>query len=148
MTEQYKVNYSRDAIEDLRGIYTYIAETFRMPQSAASQLQRIRKKISSLEFMPARHKIVEWEPWDTLKMHQLPVDNYVIFYMINEHENAINVARILYKGRDIENILYDLKLEVQESTWITGNEKNRNILTDDNFPEYSSKIEAKIELDQ
>lgn len=44
MTESYIVRYSEDALNDLREIYTYIANELLVPETAASQVGRIRKR--------------------------------------------------------------------------------------------------------
>lgn len=62
MTENYKVGYSVDALDDLREIYAYIANELLVPETAAAQVGRIRNKVCSLDFMPARYTLVEWEP--------------------------------------------------------------------------------------
>ena len=35
------------------------------------------------------------------------IDNYILFYHINEDEHLVNIARILYGKRDIHSILTD-----------------------------------------
>ena len=70
MTDSYKVGYSVDALDDLREIYSYIANELLVPETAAAQLGRIRKEARSLDFMPARYTLVEWEPWRSDKVLQ------------------------------------------------------------------------------
>ena len=55
--------------------------------------------------MPNRHKLVEWEPWHSMKIHQLPTDNFIIYYLIDDEELNVTVVRIFYGGRDIERII-------------------------------------------
>ena len=104
MSEAYFIVYSSEAMDDLREIYSYIAFTLKVPSTAKNQVDRIRKEVRSLNFMPARHKIVEWEPWQSMKMHQLPVDNYIIFYLVDDEILTVSIARIVYAGRDLSNI--------------------------------------------
>ena len=61
MTDSYNVGYSVDALGDLREIYSYIANELLVPETV-TQLGRIRKEVRSLDFMPARYTLVEWEP--------------------------------------------------------------------------------------
>ena len=105
MTDNYKVSYSADALDDLREIYAYIANELLVPETAAAQVGRIRKEIRSLNFMPARYALVEWEPWNFMKMHRLPVDNFIVYYLINDEKMAVTVVRVFYAGRDIEGII-------------------------------------------
>ena len=105
MTDSYNVGYSVDALGDLREIYSYIANEFLVPETAAVQLGHIRKEVRSLDFMPARYTLVEWEPWHSMKIHQLPVDNFIVYYLVDDKERTVTVARIFYGGRDIEGII-------------------------------------------
>ena len=105
MTDSYNVGYSVDALGDLREIYSYIANELLVLETAAAQLGRIRKEVRSLDFMPARYTLVEWEPWHSMKMHQLPVENFIVYYLVDDKERTVTVARIFYGGRDIEGII-------------------------------------------
>lgn len=43
MTKNYTVSYSEDALNDLREIYTYIADELFVPETATAQVGRIRR---------------------------------------------------------------------------------------------------------
>lgn len=85
--------------------YSYIAFDLKVPDTAKKQIDRIRKEISSLDFMPSRYKIVDWEPWNSLKMHKVTVDKFVLYYTINEDVSTVTIIRIVYGGRNIEEII-------------------------------------------
>ena len=104
MSASYKVVYSPEALNDLKDIYAYIAQELLVPGTAKSQINRIRKEIRSLDFMPARYAFVDWEPWKSMGMHKLPVDNFVVFYMVDGDSMTVTVIRIVYGGRDIESL--------------------------------------------
>ena len=40
-----------------------------------------------------------------MKMHQLPVDSFIVYYLVDDTEKTVTVARIFYGGRDIEGII-------------------------------------------
>lgn len=105
MTDGYRVGYSVDALDDLREIYAYIANELLVPETAVAQVERIRKEVRSLDFMPARYALVSWEPWHSMKMHQLPIDNFIVYYLVDDKNRAVTVVRIFYSGRDIEEII-------------------------------------------
>lgn len=105
MTDSYTVGYSVEALDDLREIYSYIANELLVPETAAAQLDRIRKEVRSLDLIPARYTLVDWEPWHSMKIHQLPVDNFIVYYLVDDEKRAVTVARIFYGGRDIEGIM-------------------------------------------
>ena len=62
MKSHFKVIYSPEAKDDLRGIASYILFELKAPQAAQNITSRIRNEIRSLEEMPERYPIVEWEP--------------------------------------------------------------------------------------
>lgn len=105
MMHNYKVSYSGEALSDLREIYSYIAYELLVPKTAAAQIKRIREKIRSLDFMPACHELVEWEPWQSMNMHQLPIDNYIAYYLVDDKTKMVIITRIFYGGRDIKGII-------------------------------------------
>ena len=105
MNETYSVIYSSKAKDDLIEIYSYIAFALQVPDIAEGQVNRIRKTIRSLDFMPSRYITVEWEPWKSMRMHQVPVDNFVVYYVVNDDSRTVTVIRIFYGGRDIEDII-------------------------------------------
>ena len=105
MSDSYKVIYSPKALDDIRSIYSYIAFDLKVPDTAQSQVDRIRKEIRSLDFMPLRYSIVDWEPWRSMEMHKIPVDNFVIYYTVSTETFTVSVIRIFYGGQDAENIV-------------------------------------------
>ena len=105
MSDTYSIIYSSEAKDDLREIYSYIAYDLQAPETAEGQVNRIRKEIRSLDFMPARYAGVDWEPWKSMGMHRVPVDNFIVYYVVNNGSRTITVIRIFYGGRDIEDII-------------------------------------------
>lgn len=100
---EYQVSYSDDALRDLRDIFEYIAFELKEPDTATAQVNRIRDSIRSLDTFPARNQVVEWEPWSGRGMRQMPVDNFIAFYVIDSENSSVFVARIFYCGRDIQS---------------------------------------------
>lgn len=101
MSDSYSVAYSPEAVDDLREIYSYIAFTLLVPETAEKQVNRIRKEVRSLDFMPSRYSLVDWEPWKSMGMHKVPVDNFVVYYTVNADSRTVTVIRIFYGGRDV-----------------------------------------------
>ena len=104
MSDSYNVIYSPQALNDLKDIYAYIAQELLVPDTARNQVNRIRKEIRSLDFMPSRYASVDWEPWKSMGMHKVPVDNFVVFYTVDSDSMTVTVIRIVYGGRDTESI--------------------------------------------
>ena len=101
----YQIIYSAEALDDLRSIYSYIAFEKLAPQNSEGQVNRIRQSIRSLDLFPEGHSTVEWEPWSSLGMRFLPVDNFIVYYLIDNNEGKVSIVRIFYGGRDVEHII-------------------------------------------
>lgn len=102
---RYRVQYSPAAYDDLRAIYRYIAFELMVEETARAQTERIRYAIRALGTFPQRYRAVDWEPWASRGMRQMPVDHYCIFYRIDETGGIVTIVRIFYAGRDIKNII-------------------------------------------
>ena len=98
---KYKVMYSPQALLDIKSIYDYISKKLYAPQSARNQVNRIRKEIRALDILPTRYSLVEWEPWASMQMHKLPVNNYIV----DEQKQNVNIIRIVYGGRNLEKLV-------------------------------------------
>ena len=107
MINSYTIYYSPAALDDLRNIYIYISEKLHAPENAEHQINRIRFSIKKLTVLPKRHELVTWKPWHSQSVYRLPVDNYIIFYQVNEPAASVLIVRIFYGGRNVEEIITD-----------------------------------------
>lgn len=105
MSSQYQIVYSPAALDDLDSIYSYIAYELMAEQAAKNQANRIRKEIRSLDTFPGRHVKVGWEPWASAGMHKVPVDNFVVYYLVDTDAMLVTIVRIFYSGRDVESLI-------------------------------------------
>ena len=60
---------------------------------------------TSLTDMPERYPTVEWEPWSSENMHKIPIRKFIVFYSVNIIEKTVTVVRILYSGRNTEDLI-------------------------------------------
>lgn len=107
----FKVNIARQAEEDLRGIFAYIAYDLQSFRNAAGQLDRLEKAILSLDEMPERYRAYEKEPWHSRGLRVMPVDRYLIFYIPYPSAKTVEVIRVMYGGRDVDTQLNRLTRE-------------------------------------
>lgn len=54
--------------------------------------------------MPSRNPVVDWEPWKSMGIHKVLVDNFVIFYTVADDNHIVTIIRIVYGGRDIKGL--------------------------------------------
>ena len=97
----YKIRLTAEAEKDLRGIFEYIAFDLQSVQNAVGQLERLERGIVSLDHMPERFQIYEKEPWRRRNLRTMPVDNYLVFYMVNQEKRIVTIMRVMYGRRDI-----------------------------------------------
>ena len=65
---------------------------------------RIRKAARSLDALPGRHSVVDWEPWQSMGMHRFTVEDFLLFYLIDQSIRTVTLVRIVYGGRDLQNL--------------------------------------------
>ncbi|MCL2378562.1 MAG: type II toxin-antitoxin system RelE/ParE family toxin [Defluviitaleaceae bacterium] len=102
----YEVILETTAVHDLYGILDYITNVLKAPESAERVVLSIEEKVMSLSFMPARHPVVNEEPYASMGVRLMPVENYTAFYIIDEAKRKVHVFRILYNRREWQNVLY------------------------------------------
>nr|WP_326184422.1 type II toxin-antitoxin system RelE/ParE family toxin [uncultured Oscillibacter sp.] len=105
----YHVYYSPEAKADLRAVYSYIAFSLHAKIAAKAQTNRIREEIRSLSFMPEKYAQVDWEPWHSQGVRKVPVDNYIVYYLVNDVDHSVEIVRIFYGGQDVEGIVGEIK---------------------------------------
>ena len=101
----YDVEVSGYARLDMKNIYDYIANTLQEPVIAEKQYSRIEKAVYSLDNLPERFRRYDKEPWRSRNLRVMPVDNYLVFYVVDNDSQIVTVMRIMYGRRNIENEL-------------------------------------------
>lgn len=102
---KYTVNLSAEAVKDINGIYEYIAIALGEKEIAVNLINLIEKNILALDEMPGRYKIYDNEPWKSRGVHIMPVKKYLVFYVVDDNEKSVNIFRVIYGSRDIDNVL-------------------------------------------
>ncbi len=103
--KRYKILMTEPAADDLLKIAEYIAKELREPANARKLVGKIKEAVISLAEMPARHATVADERLAAQGIRKLPVENYIVFYVVSEKEGTVTIIRILYGRRDWEHLL-------------------------------------------
>ena len=72
--------------------------------NADSQLSRIEDEIKKLDTLPNGFRRYSKEPWYSRGLRYFPVDNYLIFYMVDEEKHIVNVLRVIGGQMDLNQI--------------------------------------------
>ncbi len=97
---KYFVEITDAAQSDLKEIVSYISIELKNPTSAKRMLINFKDNIFSLEKMPKKHNFVNDEVLSSRGIRRFLVDNYMIFYVVDESKNKVTIIRVLYSRRD------------------------------------------------
>jgi toxin ParE1/3/4 len=103
--DNWTISYVGESRADLLDIDGYIRFELLAPKAADRITDKITDEIRSLSSMPNRHSLYPDEPWHSLGVRFLPVEKYVVFYYPDEDSKVVNIMRILYSGRNANNLL-------------------------------------------
>lgn len=101
--KQYIVQITDHALEEMEEIYNYISIQLQAPENAVGQYNRIADEILKLNLFPKRFHIMDSKPECEKGIRRMPVDNYSVFYVIQEEK--VIVTNVLYSAADIEKRL-------------------------------------------
>lgn len=101
----YKVIIEPTAEKDLYSILSYISNTLKEPVAAKRIFLSIREHVMGLDHMPHRHAVIGEEPYASMGVRKIPVENYIVFYLIDESDKSVHVFRILYNRREWKNLI-------------------------------------------
>jgi plasmid stabilization system protein ParE len=103
--KKYKIEIENAAERDMYDILSYITETLKEPALALRIYKSIKEQIGKLSTMPARSRIVDDHPYASIGVRRLWVENYVVFYVIDETVLTVHLIRVLYNRREWQSIL-------------------------------------------
>lgn len=106
----YKLCYLPLAKQDMVDIVAYIAKELKNPIAAEKLSEKLINAIENIRTFPYSSNL--YIPIRSLKREyrRLMVDNYIIFYWIEEKPKIITVARVIYGKRDYDELLSDLQI--------------------------------------
>ena len=95
----YEVKITDSALEDMEEVYRYILEVLQAPDTAAAQYDRIADAILSLEEMPLRYGVPQFEPCISMDLHRMLVGSYSVFYLVRG--DVVIVTDVLYSASNL-----------------------------------------------
>ena len=105
MENNYTVNMTPKAADDLDNIYRYISEELFATSAATNILERIEKEIMRLKEFPFSCNYLADEYLRNKGYRKLIVDNYIVFYLIVEEREQVIIMRVLYGKQKYEDLL-------------------------------------------
>ena len=103
--KNYKLKFTPKANEDLEQIYNYISEKLFAENAAHNLMEKIESSIIRLKSFPYSGSFVSDSALKGRGYHKLVVDNYIVFYLIDEIERQVVIMRILYGAQNYKGLL-------------------------------------------
>lgn len=100
MEEAYRVHVTEQAQEQLGVIVRYIAFDLKAPEAARHFLDAFETGAGSLSQFPKRCALTEEEPWHSLGVRKLPVQNFLAYFWIDENAALVHIFALIYGRRD------------------------------------------------
>ena len=105
MIKTYGVILTPSAQKNLRDIFYYIHYELKAEMAAKSVVGSLEDAINSLNCFPARHSLVEVEPFRSKGLRKMTVKNYLIYFKIYEQLGVVRVVAVTYaKSNQIEKL--------------------------------------------
>ncbi len=101
----HKVVMTATAKEDLFNSAKYIKNEIKNIIASKKLVDDAEKVLKSLENMPTRQPLVKDSYLASLGIRLVLVNNYLIFYTVDEKEKVVSVLRFLSSKRDWINLL-------------------------------------------
>lgn len=96
----YKVKLTEQAVVQIRETVGYISKVLMEPEVARHWSDRLKKEISTLDTMPRRYPLLNEEPWRTEGIRRMPVENFLVYYWVNDETSTVWITAVIYGKRD------------------------------------------------
>jgi plasmid stabilization system protein ParE len=97
----YKIRPLESALEDMDSIITYLSQFY--PNTPKKFKTALKRRFATLRRMPRLYPVYPDKP----AYRKMLVNEYLVFYKIDEEDKCIEIHRILHSSRDINQHLPD-----------------------------------------
>ena len=108
---KYRIEIGAQAQSDITDIMRYIGQVLLEPRTAGNLYRLLKEEILSLKQMPERCLYEDDDRLRALGIRKLLVKNYKVLYFVDTERQLVQVARVVYAGRDISKLLDETEFE-------------------------------------
>ena len=108
---KYRIEIGAQAQSDITDIMRYIGQVLLEPRTAGNLYRLLKEEILSLKQMPERYPYEDDDRLRALGIRKLLVKNYQVLYFVDTERQLVQVARVVYAGRDISRLLDETEFE-------------------------------------
>ncbi len=101
MPDKHSIRYLPAAEDDLLSIFDWIAKD--SPARALSFVEKLDKRIGSLETLPRLGRIPRHPKLKELGYRVLIIESYLAFYVVHGH--TIEIHRVVHASRNLDHIV-------------------------------------------
>ena len=94
-----RIKYLPQALENREQIKAYLSQFY--PSTPKKFFSLLKRKTGVLKDFPYSCPVYEHNP----NYRVLILGDYLLFYVVKEHDNIIEIHRILHGSRDIANVM-------------------------------------------
>lgn len=110
MVSKFRYRLTKRAESDLDGIVSYIAVFLANPQAASDFVDKLQDNIEEARAFPESGSLVHNEFLQLESVRKKMVGNYIMYYLPDMGEEIIYVLRIVYRKRNMDEILKKLDI--------------------------------------
>lgn len=110
MVSKFGYRLTKIAESDLDGIVSYIAVFLANPQAASDFVDKLQDNIEEARAFPESGSLVHNEFLQLESVRKKMVGNYIMYYLPDMGEEIIYVLRIVYRKRNMDEILKKLDI--------------------------------------
>ena len=110
MVSKFWYRLTKRAESDLDGIVSYIAVFLANPQAASDFVDKLQDNIEEARAFPESGSLVHNEFLQLESVRKKMVGNYIMYYLPDMGEEIIYVLRIVYRKRNMDEILKKLDI--------------------------------------
>ena len=105
MRNEYDVIYIPQARLDISGILDYFIDELKNPIAAEHFADELDEKLANLEQHPFIGALYKLNHKFDFEYRQLFVGNFTVFYVVPENDKIVEIHRVIYSARNMEEQL-------------------------------------------
>ncbi len=98
--DEYTIRITRQAREHLKEIRKYIEKELLSPGAAKNTIAALKAEMQALAHFPGRIHLTPEQPWHDQGVRRDRVNNYYIYFWIDEEHKRVQIIAVIYVRRD------------------------------------------------
>ena len=91
----HRITFLDEARQDIKDITSYLSQYYT--STARNFMTKLKKQVNQLKTLPLMYPIYEEDPL----YRRMVIDDYLLFYSVDEKRNQVIIHRIFHSKRDI-----------------------------------------------